>query len=375
MVKTEYLAELYKTDSKGKTRHWRIWLDSHIIKTEHGLLGGEMVLSEKGIYKGKNVGKANETTPEEQALAEALSTIQKKRDKNYSDTPGHVEITFLPMLAHNFRKREKDINYPCYVQPKLDGVRCFAQLVDVSPDGGKGQNYEVKLMSRSGKEFIQPFEKLRAQINQFIDFDEIWDGELYTPELTFEDLIAACRKSTYRESSELVEFHLFDIFADSVEMFQERFENRMIKIALKLGDRIKLVETLIVDSKEEAMEYYARCMGNGYEGVMFRNSEGVYKPGHRSKDLQKYKEFIDEEFKIVNALEGTGTDEGTVIWVCVNKDGNTFKVRPRGTVDQRSKWWHSANDYFGNMLTVRYQNLTEDGIPRFPVGIAIRDYE
>jgi DNA ligase-1 len=368
MPATEYLAELYKTDSKGKTRHWRIWVQGNEIKTQHGVLDGTLIQASKTIKAGKNVGKANETTPEGQALSEALSTIQKKRDKNYGDVPGHTEIAVLPMLAHNFRKREKDITYPCYVQPKLDGVRCFAYLTD-DPDVG------VRLISRSGKEFTQPFEKLRSQIAQFIGENEIWDGELYTSKLSFEDLIAACRKSTYRESSELVEFHLFDIFANETETFETRFNTRLLKVAMKVGNRIVPVDTLIADSREDAMEYYSRAMSQGHEGIMFRNLSGLYKAGHRSKDLQKYKEFIDEEFKIHNANEGTGTDEGTVIWVCSTKDKKYFKVRPRGTVEQRKEWWDKNQQFIGNMLTVRYQNLTEDGIPRFPVGIAIRDYE
>jgi len=369
----KYLAELYKTDSKGKTRHWRIWVKGNVINTEHGVYKGTLVKASKTIRDGKNIGKANETTPEEQARSEALSTIQKKRDKNYGDEPGHTEIAVLPMLAHNFRKREKDITYPCYLQPKLDGVRCFAHLQE---DG------QVRLISRSGKEFTQPFVTLRAQIAQFINGNEIWDGELYTPKLTFEDLIAACRKSTYRESSELVQFHLFDIFSNETDSFETRFNNRMIKIAMKLKDRIQLVETIMADSKNEAMEYYARCMENGYEGIMFRNTCGVYRPGNRSKDLQKYKEFVDEEFEIVGAKEGVGTDEGTVIWKCKSSIGwdstkktDTFFVRPRGTVVQRKEWWDNYKKYIGVQITVRYQNLTENKFPRFPVGIAIRDYE
>lgn len=369
MTGVEYLAELYKTDSKGKTRHWRIWVEGNVIKTEHGVMGGILVEASKEIKVGKNIGKANETTPEEQALSEAMSTIQKKRDKNYGDKPGHTEITVLPMLAHNFRKREKAIKYPCYLQPKLDGIRCFAHL---TADG------EIRLISRSGKEFVQPFETLRAQIAQFIKGDEIWDGELYTPNLTFEQITAACRKDTYRDTSELVEFHLFDIFANDTETFKSRFNNRLIKIAMKLGDRVKPVETIMADSREEAMEYYARCMENGFEGIMFRNLDGVYKAGHRSKDLQKYKEFIDAEFVITGAKEGTGSDAGTVVWECRTGDReNTqyFDVRPRGTIAQRKEWWDNHKQYIGQQLTVRYQNLTEYGIPRFPVGIAIRDYE
>lgn len=387
MVKTKYLAELYKTASKGDIRHWRIWVEGNVINTEYGALNGKLVRGYKTIKVGKNIGKANETTPEQQALSEAVSTVQKKMDKNYGDTPGHTDIKVLPMLAHNFRKREKDITYPCYIQPKLDGVRCFAYvastLVVEAPGGGSPiETHQIDLMSRSGKLFKQPFENLRNQLSIFLEPGEIWDGELYTSKLSFEDLIGACRREDYCKESELVEFHLFDIFADEKESFETRFNSRMIKIAMKLKDRIQLVETLIVNSKEEAMEYYARCMTNGYEGIMFRNTCGVYMPGHRSKDLQKYKEFIDEEFTIVDAKEGEGTDEGTVIWKCKSlvgwdpiKKTNTFDVRPRGTVKQRGKWWDKSGTFMGSLLTVRYQNLTKNKFPRFPVGIAIRDYE
>jgi len=374
----KYLKELYKTDSKGKTRHWRIWVEGNVIKTEHGVYEGTLVEASKTIKKGKNIGKANETTPKEQALSEALSTIKKKYDKNYGDTPGHTDIKILPMLAHDFRKREKAIEYPCYVQPKLDGIRCFAYIAGTLNVDGL-EVYDIELMSRGGKLFTQPFEDLRLQISENIQIGEIWDGELCTDKLTFEQICAAVKKEDYRETSELIEFHLFDIFVPGFdEPFTERFV-RLVNIAMQpqsdFGDRIKVVDTLAIDSKEEAMEFYSQCMTKDYEGIIFRNFDGVYKPGARSKDLQKYKEFLDEEFTIVSAFEGTGTDEGTVIWVCETKSGDTFRVRPRGTVAQRKEWWENWQQYEHQLLTVRYQNLTEDGIPRFPVGVAIRDYE
>jgi hypothetical protein len=91
--------------------------------------------------------------------------------------------------------------------------------------------------------------------------------------------------------------------------------------------------------------------------------------------LQKFKQFLDDEFSIVDFLEGTGNDAGTVIWVCTNDNNDTFKVRPRGTREQRREWFSDGNNLIGSTLTVRYFELTDDGIPRFPVGIAIRDYE
>ena len=87
------------------------------------------------------------------------------------------------------------------------------------------------------------------------------------------------------------------------------------------------------------------------------------------------KTFLDGEYRIVDYLEGTGNEAGCVIWGCETPDGQTFRVRPRGTQEDRKVLFQNGNDYIGKMLTVRYQELTDEGVPRFPVGIAIRDYE
>jgi DNA ligase-1 len=50
-------------------------------------------------------------------------------------------------------------------------------------------------------------------------------------------------------------------------------------------------------------------------------------------------------------------------------------VRPRGTHEERAVLLNNAGSYVAKKLTVRYQELTDDGIPRFPVGISFRDYE
>ena len=96
---------------------------------------------------------------------------------------------------------------------------------------------------------------------------------------------------------------------------------------------------------------------------------------HRSPDLQKFKTFLDDEYEIVGFTQGTGTDEGCVIWECKTKEGKTFSVRPRGSVAERQGYFNNGNEWIGSQLTVRYQELTDGGIPRFPVGITIRNYE
>jgi DNA ligase-1 len=94
----------------------------------------------------------------------------------------------------------------------------------------------------------------------------------------------------------------------------------------------------------------------------------------RSVHLQKYKEFFDEDCVIVGFKEGDGLEKGCVIWIC-EIDGKEFACRPRGTREDRQGLFESGDNYIGKMLTVRYQEKTDDGLLRFPVGIAIRDYE
>jgi DNA ligase-1 len=64
-----------------------------------------------------------------------------------------------------------------------------------------------------------------------------------------------------------------------------------------------------------------------------------------------------------------------VIWVCKTQSGQEFTVRPEGTLETRKNYFKNKNNFFGKLLTVKFQNLTSLGIPRFPVGIVIRDYE
>jgi DNA ligase-1 len=97
---------------------------------------------------------------------------------------------------------------------------------------------------------------------------------------------------------------------------------------------------------------------------------GVYKHG-RSKDLLKYKLFKDDEFEVVGHHEGQG---GIPIFECNIKD-KTFSVAMKGTTESKKERMDNVTEFYGKLLTVKYQELSADGIPRFPVGIAFRDYE
>ena len=112
-----------------------------------------------------------------------------------------------------------------------------------------------------------------------------------------------------------------------------------------------------------------------YESMPMKNimiKKFIPAPG---KDLQKYKQFLDDEFEIINYKEGEGNETGCVIWQCETPNSQTFWVRPQGTREEREVLYTNGSKYIGSKLTVRYQELTDDGIPRFPVGLCVRDYE
>ena len=108
---------------------------------------------------------------------------------------------------------------------------------------------------------------------------------------------------------------------------------------------------------------------------MLRNLRLPYMAGKTGSSLYKLKNFQDEEFKIVGWEEATKKDAGTPIWICETKEGNTFKARPEGTLETRRKMWSNRKKYLGKDLTVQFQEKSKNGVPRFPVGIAVRDYE
>ena len=356
--------KLYEKSSTGKIKHWTISVNKQAtIKVEYGSSDSKIKISTKDITKGKNIGKSNETTPYEQALSEAEATWKKKLDKGYVKNLKDLNREILlPMLAHTFQKRGHDIVFPCFIQPKLDGIRCLAKKID---------EYTIKYYSRMGKEFTT-LEHLTPELLKIMNIDQVLDGEVYRHELTFQEMIRLVKK--LRPESSMLEYHVFDI-VDTTRSFMKRLVelDRLFKIKNYIF--IKQVNTKLISRKDDITFTYSQYMQKGYEGIMYRNVEGKYKLKGRSADLQKYKEFEDNEFEIIGGQESTGSEAGCVIFTVKTTKGQEFAVRPRGSFEQRKQWMLDIDTLIGKQLTVRYQGVSEDGIPRFPVGISIRDFE
>jgi DNA ligase-1 len=386
MSGTHTFPPLYGESSHGKRKVWSIRVEARgstgVLINEHGYEDGKKVVNERVVEKGKNIGKSNETTPFQQAVNEAQSAWNKKRDAGYkpectdcsetaavdTDKATKAPATIpLPMLAHDYNKRGKSIVFPCYVQAKLDGVRCVA-VADTKT-----------LYSRNGKAFPH-LQHIRAELAR-LPAGTVLDGELYSDALTFQEIVGLVKKETLRgdDAAKLEKIYLcvYDVIvADKTNTERNVLLENLLDIdGPSPFQHLRLLPTRKCVNRDEVKAFHADFVAAGYEGLMLRNCAGLYRVGVRSTELQKYKEFEDAEYKVVGYKEGDGLEKGCVIWMCETPKGQVFAVRPRGTHEARAALMKDADRYVGQQLTVRFQELTTDGIPRFPVGLAFRDYE
>jgi ATP-dependent DNA ligase len=136
-----------------------------------------------------------------------------------------------------------------------------------------------------------------------------------------------------------------------------------------------LVETTS-GAKKDAQRMLTHYMGRGQEGAILRDPKAPYMVDKRSNGLQKLKAFLSKEYKIVEGQEGNGREAGAVVWVCTTGvGGSLFKARPLGSIEERKRLYREREQHIGKLLTVKYQDLTLQGVPRFPIGLTLRNYE
>ena len=357
---------LYKKTSTGQDQYWRIEVKGATIITYYGKVGGKEMTTEDTIKEGKNLGKANATTPEEQAQLEATSQWEKKLKKGYvkdieDARKGKTihEGGIFPMLAQQFSKHGHKITYPAYAQPKLDGHRCTAST-------------DTTLWSRTRKP-INSMDHIRAELEK-LALPCTLDGELYNHDYKdkFEEITHFIRQTESVDGCEVVQYHIFDIAADGP--FSERLAWLKKNVKIRKGSPLVLVETRLVNDEDELMIAFEDFLEQGYEGAIVRNAAGLY-VNKRSYDLQKIKEFDDAEFPIIGIEEGRGKLQGHAIFVCQlpTSDG-TFTVKMKGDTAALKKFFDKPSLWKGKELTVQFQGYTgKNNVPRFPIGLRIRE--
>lgn len=344
---------------------------------EHGLVDGKLQTTFTTIKAGKNIGRANATSVWDQCCVEAQSLWNKKKDRGgYSEKIAvPVKDTIRPMLAKSYNVAGKDlsilkdggkIKFPCYAQPKLDGIRCIAV---VQNDGS------VRLFSRQEKEWHILTHIQQAVQDLGLPPGTILDGELYVHGEEFQTLTSAIKRDKPSKDTPNIQYYVYDVVSNNGYELRHKF----LESYLTNDGIVRLTHTLTVNSHAEVEKLHSRKTKQGYEGIMLRNKTGAYKCGGRSSDLQKVKKFMDAEFEIVDAYENKGKMVNQCTFVCITKLDAGFGVKPEGSEAIREQYWTDwkAGKLKGKMLTVRFFAWTTSKcpVPRFPVGISIRDYE
>ena len=349
---------IYKETKTGKMQFHQIML----YDTE---LDGTYKVT---CYYGQSEGKVQTS---EELIKRDLQGAQKFVDLKYnnmlkkgyyeSEEEAVIDVNkrIRPMLVKTFQQDGKKIKYPCIVQPKLDGIRCIADVV----------NGVCTLYSRSGKK-IKSMNHIKQEVERLAKekmmFNITLDGELFS-ELSFESICSIVMKHKTTFESNHIQYHVFDCI-DKLPFWQ-----RQVEFEEFCGESviIKTVPVHRANNEEEIDQLFEQYVEQGMEGLIIRNTDSKYKH-NRSFDIQRYKPLADDEFRIIGVESGKGSYADCGIFICETKEGETFKVKCKGTIESLEEYLTNSHKYVGQQLTVEYGNLTKNGIPRFPVGKAIR---
>lgn len=368
------LKTLYKLNVNESINQWTIYVDGNCYWTEFGKVDGVIQTSDKTYCQGKNIGKVNETTDEEQAILEATAIWKRKKDmENFVEDIGLVsEILFKPPMLAKIYNKEYKPNMK-FIQPKLDGIRCNISV----DDGG------IKAISRRNKPFVST-KHIENELESFFEEHPTihLDGELYNHNLhsDFNKIVSLVKKRKItdddrKEIESTVKYYIYDLWDDSNPnlTFSERFA--MITKWLGGYENILIVPTFEVSSSDEVDSWFREFVHNGYEGAIIR-VDAPYEH-KRSSNLLKYKEFYDNEFEVLSVNLGKNKTIAESITIKLNNEGKTCNATLAFLDEKCKEIWENKENYIGKLATVCHFGFTADGSLRFPVVKSFnrQDYE
>ena len=273
------------------------------------------------------------------------------------------------MLAHKYNEDKAD--YPAYIQPKLDGVRCLFTA--------KGA------FSRADNQFMN-VQHIEQALKPFFAKNPtaVLDGELYNHGLKddFEKIISLVKKKKPTkddrvEAAELVEYHIYDVASMTIANYTTRLNYINSISNFQWNHILRRVDTQVALDFDDALKMHNKNLKLGYEGSIYRSFEGKYK-GTRSWDLMKFKDFHDAEATIVGYEIGKGKREGTLgKFFMQDDDGNKFGCPPGKGYNYAAlaEMLENAAQYVGQLATFTYFERTKAGSYRHPHYKCLRNYE
>lgn len=392
---------LVKKDSKGKVRCVKIiyeWNDkshSYYIKRYTYQYRGKRI--DQPIIE-VSVGKVNRTA-REQTILQYNSNIKAYKDKGYKDIDKdpdeYSEADLCNMLpefttdANGFAKHMKakridDVKSSSiekvkywYGSRKIDGLRCSfywdGNKIITASRGGKDYEYSTVHFTKN-KKFIEFF-KMHP--------DYILDGELYKHGKSLQQLNSAARMEKNAYDCDWLEYYIYDIMIPNV-IFEDRLVilNEISK-QLNLGFdpektwkendlQIQMVPQERVTGLSNIDLLHNQYVQEGWEGLVIRDPNKVYKFDGRGNEMIKIKKYKDDCFKVIGIEQGLRHYDD-MTFILITPDGKTFKAKPIGDRNQKIDYTdHFEDQYKDKTGECKFFYYSDEGTPLQPVFKAFR---
>lgn len=419
------LEDLYKKNVQGSIRMWRVGCEAVrfaddrppqvFVRTEYGIVGGKVTVDRNEVQMNRS-GRSLEG----QAWIQSRQKWREMwRDDGYRFYKNVVDADTNPLDASESRplpakatlwkagEIERDV-YPVAAQAKLDGHRMLARMT-------AGDVVVCRTCNNREHTHLTSIKEALAKFFEFLPPGTELDGEIFTPDLTFQQLSSAIRNERKQtEAQTLLKYYIFDIVLDhaasetllsssasSSRVGSEIAGQRALGVPFELrynlllgaylsyqqtypSDKLVFVLSHLLYNDNEVDLSMQRYVQEKYEGVILRKvwlsrSDDHYAGSlyhtDRSRHMFKHKPFRDEEGRVVGVSDASGREAGAALLQVETREGKLFTLRMVGSLERRRLWLQNPALVVGKQVTYRFQDKTDSGLPRFPRGIEIRDYE
>ena len=280
-----------------------------------------------------------------------------------------------PLLAGKFDSEKA--KFPYAATPKIDGIR---------------------FLMVGGAALTRSFKPIRNEYLQKILSSNLPDG--IDGELTSGSTFQECSSIMRIKGEPDFKVWIFDFVNPKGEL--KPYKERMDELRKFENFNIPSYEILfpkIVSNQEQIDQLMINNLNAGYEGLMLRDPNGIYKFGRSSVKeniLLKVKEFMDDEAeiisfreKMINTNEGLKDNFGSTKrsscqdglkpsgtlggFILRNSEGLEFSCGSGLNDALRDEIWKNKSKYLGKLVKYKFMSKGIKDLPRHPVFMGFRD--
>lgn len=398
--------EIYKvSQSTGKIQVWKAWCDGNKVLCMYGQLDGKMQIQEYEAF-GKNIGRSNETTNEEQAFIEMQAMYQSQIDnKHYKlsieEAKEASKQCFEPRKITNYKDRynkmsdilltsvKKNGSRACVIEGdcyskigrpeeiKVNHLRAFVEELGIAATFDAEVFAEGLSLQRIRSAWLKPVKTDKEIIKIAKDRAKSLEDTIPQTCGLGVSVINAVNYLGYNPNDDAhkLKFFIFDIPTTQDITFRERiklmheFEDYCKN--LKLDVYFEMLYPVETNSHEERMKMLQIVVAEGNEGLVHYEPKGVYEFGKRSTNTCKSKPRYDSEACIIDVTKDK-SGQGVLHLKACDQLGNVkFKAKMKGDAESRS--FDNQKQLIGKWITFSYEELSDKGVPTKPVGEQVRD--